>query len=194
MINSRSSILPVRYAGRINRRYTVRSAPKFIDKNENISMPTPLSVGFNLMYQPVKKTPNNHDDVTTVAIVTGWMGAKQKQLKPYLTFYHDKGINTLSFAIGPKQVLFPQSASDQMETVLNEIIKLEAKEAKENRSLKILFHNFSVGGFLFGQMLRRMESHPEKYGKLKSIIVAQVFDSPPDFNGIATGVSKRYLH
>lgn len=50
--------------------------------------------------------------------MAGWMGAKERQMKPYLSFYHDKGIDTLSFAVGPNHVLFPNEAKKQMNSVL----------------------------------------------------------------------------
>ena len=33
-----------------------------------------------------------------------------------------------------------------------------------------------------------MQAEPEKYAALRSLIKAQVYDSPPDFRGIASGV------
>ena len=54
----------------------------------------------------------------------------------------------------------------------------------------LLFHHFSVGGFLYGQALRAMADQPERYGEIRSKIRAQIFDSPPDFLGIPAGVSR----
>lgn len=105
-----------------------------------------------------------------------------RQLKPYQAFYHERGIDTLSFAVGPNHVLSPASAMEQMRNVLNEIKKRECVP-------DLVFHHFSVGGFLFGQMIRLIEKDNAKYGHIQKSIKAQIFDSPPDFNGIATGVS-----
>jgi hypothetical protein len=49
---------------------------------------------------------------------------------------------------------------------------------------KVVFHHFSVGGFLFGQMLRqiKLEEDPvwaAKFADFETKVVAQIFDSPP---------------
>jgi hypothetical protein len=78
-------------------------------------------------------------------------------------------------------------AMDQMKNVLDTL--LTAKD-QQLSSPDVLFHSFSVGGFLFGQCLRCMESQPDTYGQYKSLIKAQIFDSPPDMGSIAFGISK----
>jgi hypothetical protein len=72
-----------------------------IEKNveKDIQMPTPLSLGFDIKYQAAPISASVRQK-RTIAIVAGWMGAKEKQLKPYLKFYHDRGIDTISFAVG----------------------------------------------------------------------------------------------
>jgi hypothetical protein len=47
----------------------------------------------------------------------------------------------------------------------------------------IIFHHFSVGGFLYGQALLAMKTNTE-IGGVKQLIKAQVFDSPPDYPNI----------
>lgn len=157
-------------------------------QTESINMPTPLSLGFEAKYSKADPSNNKHPKHRHVAIVTGWLGAKERQLKPYLQFYHEKGIDTISFAVGPKQVLFPKYATDQVKNVLSEVMKLQNEV--EEKHLHLIFHNFSVGGFLYGQMLRLLATNDNKFSNIPSIVKAQIFDSPPDFNGIATGVSK----
>ena len=52
-----------------------------------------------------------------LAVLAGWLGANERQMKPYLSFYHKHGIDTLSFAVGPKHILFPEKAMHQMQMV-----------------------------------------------------------------------------
>ena len=74
-----------------------------------------------------------------------------------------------------------------MENVLDTL-----KSAKNNKlsSPNVLFHSFSMGGFLFGQCLRSMDAQPDTYGEYKHLIKAQILDSPPDMGSIAFGISK----
>jgi hypothetical protein len=53
----------------------------------------------------------------------------------------------------------------------------------------LIFHHFSVGGFLYGQMLRLLAEDPTLL-PLKNAIKAQIFDSPPDIRSIARGISR----
>jgi hypothetical protein len=75
-------------------------------------------MGFNIKYHPAKEgIPGAGAPRRPLAILAGWMGAKERQLKPYMQFYHKRGVDTLSFAVGPKHILFPQHATDQMQEV-----------------------------------------------------------------------------
>ena len=142
-------------------------------------MPTPYSIGHGIEITKVSK--ENQGTEPKLAIVCGWMGAKPSQLKRYTSYYHAKGIDTLSFAVGPGHVLFPKTSLEHMKKVVNEAISLKPTD--------IIFHHFSVGGFLFGQMLRYLQQNSEQNEFIRKRVRAQVYDSPPDFNGIADGVS-----
>ena len=83
------------------------------------------------------------------------MGAKDSQLKPYLSFYHALGIDTLSHAVGPRQVLQPQSAMDHMAHVLQHVSTNAATKDKD-----LIFHSFSMGGYLYGLMLHLLKEDP----------------------------------
>lgn len=149
-----------------------------IKHSENVSMPTPLSLGFNMTYQPALNDP---DESRPLIVVAAWMGATQKQLKPYLKFYHEKNFSTLSFAVGPHHVLFPNKAMSQMEQVVQNV-------SENNRD--VTFHHFSVGGFLYGQLLQVLKSDKFKGENLERKIRGQIFDSPPDFMNISKGIAR----
>jgi hypothetical protein len=121
-------------------------------------------------------------------------------MRPYLNFYHDRNIDTISFAVGPNHVLFPEKAMEQMEAVLNTVAEANNSEhspaggkkapgVKISRPSSILFHHFSVGGFLFGQALIAMQKHSHLH-KFPHHIKAQIFDSPPDYQNIPKGISR----
>jgi hypothetical protein len=121
------------------------------------------------------------------------MGAKDSQLKSYLSFYHQHGYDTLSFAVGPKHVLFPDDAMSTMNNVLSTALDVSndyVQAGNADKPLDIVFHSFSMGGYLFGQSLRCMAQNPDKFSNFPLLIKAQVFDSPPDRNSIAYGISK----
>jgi hypothetical protein len=149
------------------------SAPK------DVQMPTPRSLGFSLQYRE-NLAVQDHDKRTLV-VVCGWMGAKESQLKSYIQFYHQQGFDTLSFACGPHHVLLPSQAMKVMEKVAEESMKSEAK--------RLVFHHFSMGGYLYGQLLRHLKIKGTR-DEFVPLVKAQIFDSPPDFSGIAKGISQ----
>lgn len=176
-----------------------RSLGRFAKPSADIAMPTPLSLGFDLVYHPApsSSTPDSNSNRRPLAVIAGWMGAKERQLRPYVNFYHARGIDTLSFAVGPTHVLMPNTALTHMERVLS-AAKNPQKGGKDRELAvtsgqelqKVIFHHFSVGGFLYGQMLRLISEKDAQHGDVQNLIRAQIFDSPPDFRGIAKGVSR----
>ena len=116
-----------------------------------------------------------------LAVVCGWLSSTERQLKPYLRWYHERGIDTLSFSVGPGHVLQPDTALEHMRRVLDATLEAKAPQ--------VVMHFFSVGGFLCGQGLRVVARNREKYFPLEEKIIAQIYDSPPDFRGIPAGIS-----
>ena len=111
------------------------------------------------------------------------MFAHLKQMKAYADFYHKRNIDSLMFAVGPVHVLRPNTALNQMENVINATLT-SGSSGSTFVPRSIIFHHFSVGGYLFGQMLRILDMKKEKYPKYKESIKAQIFDSPPDIAGL----------
>ena len=159
-------------------------------------MPTPRSLGFDMKYQ--RAASCDSDTQRPLVVVAGWMGAKERQLKPYLKFYHDRGIDTLSFAVGPHHVLIPSKSMQQMEAVLDLVSAnppgCDGSGHKSPEDFQtpssLLFHNFSVGGFLYGQTLLALSKRSDHGKYIQSNIRAQIFDSPPDFMNIPKGIAR----
>ncbi len=182
-------------ASRLSRNVQFRSFSKqdLAHPPKDTRMPTPLSLGYDMKYHAA---PGNHGlGARPIVVVAGWMGAKERQMKPYLSFYHDRNIDTISFAVGPNHVLSPEKAMKQMEAVLNYV--QDAHNQQESSGPKssigkpsaILFHHFSVGGFLYGQAIQAMKAHSH-LNDFASNIKAQIFDSPPDYQNIPKGISR----
>jgi len=140
-------------------------------------------IGENLMFHSSDGADSSDGD-RPVAVVTGWMGSKTSQLKPYIRYYNDKGMDAISLAVGPAHILFPHKAQEQMEQVMSEVLKKSPS--------KVIIHQFSMGGYLYSQLLRVMARKPEEYKVFGDKIAAQIFDSPPDVHGIAYGISRGF--
>lgn len=54
-------------------------------------------------------------------------------------------------------------------------------------------HGFSIGGFVWGQVMAMMSADEEKYGRVVDQIVGQIWDSPVDVEGISQGMGTAML-
>ena len=121
---------------------------------------------------------SNNDNDKTLVIFCGWMSSTDRQLKKYLEYYHGKNLNTLQFSVGVPHVFNPTFGTEHMKDILDITINTIKPE-------QIIFHHFSIGRFLYGQMLRVLMDDPMKYEEqINQKIKGQIFDSPPDMNSI----------
>lgn len=62
---------------------------------------------------------------------------------------------------------------------------------KQNENYQqILLHGFSVGGYMWGEVLDLIQNDKEKYSSIKDKIVGQVWDSIADVNEIPIGMPR----
>jgi len=145
-----------------------------------------LKLSGDLIYQAAPGF-ENAGNTTKLAVICGWMLAKPTQLKAYTNFYTDRGYDVLYYAVGPLHVLRPHTAIQLM----REVVRVATRGSEPGRvPTTVVTHCFSVGGYLTGQMLRLL-NQPEHAGDLmtfRSVVKAQIYDSPPDFRSIAKGI------
>lgn len=145
---------------------------------------TPWSLGMKLTLTrstikhalPVSKRP--------LVLLSGWMGSTANHLKHYQAAWHNRGFDTYAFSAGPQEVLQPTKAINLMERTMDEV----AEEIGDGKPL--LWHGFSMSGYLYGNALLSMDAQPERFLPIRQNLRAQIFDSPPDYNGIAGGVAR----
>ena len=67
---------------------------------------------------------------------------------------------------------------------------LDVMSTVDYRSQPLLVHGFSVGAYLFGEMLTRIIDKPSEYSHVASRMYGQILDSAVDYYGIPKGFSK----
>lgn len=118
-----------------------------------------------------------------LSILLCWLMAKNNAVNKYANFYLDKGFDVMTVRISPAQLLWP--------TLSNSIVEKELMPILRDSDHKTsLVHGFSVGGYVFGQMLRLANENPKEYGPIMNTMIGQIWDSVVDINGTAIGVSK----
>mmetsp|Transcript_6228 Transcript_6228/g.8037 ORF Transcript_6228/g.8037 Transcript_6228/m.8037 type:complete len:264 (+) Transcript_6228:60-851(+) len=120
-----------------------------------------------------------------LVLLSGWMGSTPRHLRRIKEHYENHGYDTYSFSAGPREVVFPKKAIALMEKNMDSVIE---EIGDSNRP--IIFHGFSMSGFLWGNALLSMDKNPERFGKFKNNLKVQIFDSPPDYVGISGGIAK----
>ncbi|KAL8615636.1 hypothetical protein ACOMHN_026626 [Nucella lapillus] len=115
-----------------------------------------------------------------LAVLFGWMLAKKRHLNKYGNLYLSKGFDVLTIQVPPSQVLWPSKAQKRVSSLLATL------EDRELSSRPLLIHGFSVGGYLYGEMLVKLGSDPQ-FKNVCDRMIGQVFDSPVDFEGVPRG-------
>jgi len=105
-----------------------------------------------------------------LSILLCWLMAKNNAVNKYVGFYLDKGFDVLTVRISPTQLLLPTKTNRIVEEELMPILQ------KSNHP-KSIVHGFSVGGYVFGQMLRVANEQPAEYSQTMQKMVAQIWDS-----------------
>eukprot|EP00128_Syssomonas_multiformis_P007022 Colp12_sorted_trinity150504_noHs@8292 len=136
----------------------------------------------DFIYHPA---PNHEQEKNRpLAVLIGWMLSSPKHIQKYCELYHAKGVDTLFCNPGPKHVLFPSVAKGLAKNALDTLCLPDFKE----RSL--IFHGFSVGGYLYATVVETMATQAKEYGHVSARVKGQVLDSPVDYHEVAPGMAK----
>lgn len=127
-----------------------------------------------------------------VAVLFGWINGTEKQLMKYADLYLRRGVSAVVVQSRARHVMDPVFGAGCAQHVAG---FLEAEEPDS----RIFIHGFSVGGFLYGQLLRTLDSAPTEIrlprapgvtGRWSSRVAGQFFDSAVDVDGVPTGLAR----
>eukprot|EP00759_Apiculatamorpha_spiralis_P004005 PhF_6_TR12271/c0_g1_i2/m.19453 len=120
-----------------------------------------------------------------IAVVVGWLGSNPKQTSKYGQLYHGHRFDTVSVTPTLQDILNPRAGRAKMHRLIDNLTK---KDEFKNRPL--LFHCFSTGAYMYGNMILEAEKHDLSF---LNRIEAQIFDSPVDYQQVPTMVPKVLL-
>ncbi|XP_069132701.1 transmembrane protein 53-like [Argopecten irradians] len=115
-------------------------------------------------------------------LLFGWMLAKRKHIQKYEEYYLNRGYNVMTVSASPLDILMPSRAQGIARKIIEQI---EYKSRDAGRQ-PILLHGFSVGGYLIGELHVKLNTTKTI---ARELLVAQIFDSPVDVDGIPKGFS-----
>ncbi|XP_053679125.1 uncharacterized protein LOC128730117 [Anopheles nili] len=121
-----------------------------------------------------------------MVFIFAWLQASEKHLAKFAEFYLKQGFEVLCVHITPWQLVWPVYGSQK---VAGDVVKFLANNKFAEG---IVVHGFSVGGYLWGECLVKLNEHPN--GKqILSRICGQVWDSLADITEIPVGVPHAVL-
>ncbi|XP_015605484.1 transmembrane protein 53 [Cephus cinctus] len=113
-----------------------------------------------------------------------WMMSKRKHMMKYASFYMEQGFDVVMVSISPWQLIWPVKGS---RLVALDLLKfLEQNKGYE----QILLHGFSVGGYMWGEVLDFIHMDRKKYDNVIDRIVGHIWDSAVDVAELQIGVGR----
>lgn len=146
-----------------------------------------IRIDENLSLQKSHKSLESSSEKRPLVLLLSWLAAKQRHLSNFSRFYLDQGCDVLTIKIKPLQILLPKSGA---QILANNVVEFIQGEEQKNQPL--LVHTFSVGGYVYSEILQSMLAAEEK-NEITSRILGQIFDSPVDLDNIPIGMSKVLL-
>lgn len=129
---------------------------------------------------PILKTEQKRP----LAVMFEWISAEKRHFHKYCDIYLDRGYDVLSVSLSVRQLLWPTSGS---QVVAKEALEFLYQNPAYN---PLILHGFSIGGYLWGEVLVLIDENIPKYQPLINRIQGQVWDSTPDAAAFYKGFSK----
>ncbi|XP_072047782.1 transmembrane protein 53-like isoform X2 [Amphiura filiformis] len=146
-----------------------------------------IRIDDNLSLQKSPKNVESSGEKRPLVLLLSWLAAKQRHLSNFSRFYLDQGCDVLTIKIKPMQILLPKSGSQVLAKNVVQFL-----QHTEQQDKPLLVHTFSVGGYVYSEILQSMLD-AEKEKEITSRIIGQIFDSPVDLDNIPIGMSKVLL-
>ncbi|XP_076176359.1 transmembrane protein 53-like lethal (2) k09913 [Ptiloglossa arizonensis] len=117
-------------------------------------------------------------------IILSWLLANRKHITKFMNLYTEQGFDVALISMTPWQLLWPMTGSRVIAADLLEFL------IKHENYQQILLHGFSVGGYMWGEVLDLIKSDYQKYGNVINRIVGQVWDSLADVTELSIGTPR----
>eukprot|EP00268_Persea_americana_P068071 TRINITY_DN9433_c0_g1_i1.p1 TRINITY_DN9433_c0_g1~~TRINITY_DN9433_c0_g1_i1.p1 ORF type:complete len:423 (-),score=56.52 TRINITY_DN9433_c0_g1_i1:97-1365(-) len=118
------------------------------------------------------------------AVLLGWLGAEQKQLKRYADLYGSRGVRTVSFIVPVRDVLgfdLGKRIEARVAAFAEELIEWLSETDKDGVERGLLFHTFSNTGWLaYGAILENLQERGDLVTKIKGCVIDSGAD--PEIN------------
>lgn len=129
------------------------------------------------------ETTNNNEN-RPLLVILSWLLAKRMHIMKFANLYLEQGFDVAIVSITPWQLMWPTKGSRLVAADLIEFL------IQQQSYQQILLHGFSVGGYMWGEVLDLMQSDHEKRNNIIDRIVGQVWDSAADVAELSIGTTR----
>ncbi|KOC59260.1 hypothetical protein WH47_11446 [Habropoda laboriosa] len=126
----------------------------------------------------------NAEESRPLLVVFSWLLANRRHLMKYMNLYLEQDFDILLVSVTPWQLMWPVKGSRLVAADLLEFL------TQQQNYQQILLHGFSVGGYMWGEVLDLVQSNHQKYNNVIDRIVGQVWDSLVYVTGIPLGIPR----
>lgn len=137
----------------------------------------------NDRFVPSKSHKVFKDDSKPMIVLLTWLLSRKKHVMKYCDVYLKQGCNVMTVSVTPWQFFWPVTGTQVVAKQL-----LDYLEENCEKHQQIILHGFSVGAYLWGEVLVRMNSDLIKYRSLMETIKGQIWDSAADISEISKGL------
>ncbi|KAJ8940376.1 hypothetical protein NQ318_015769, partial [Aromia moschata] len=156
----------------------------------NIRKPSPNASKFVIMAVAIQDKKNNkivnlqleRPEDKPLVVLLSWLMAKRKHIYKYADLYLRNGFDVLNVSVTPWQLLWPTKGTQMVAKDLLRFIDLNTKYAP------LVLHGFSVGGYVWGEVLVNIAAERERYSNVVDRIAGQIWDSAADITEISVGL------
>lgn len=118
-----------------------------------------------------------------LVVLMSWLEAKEKHIEKYRQFYLERGFDVLNVKTSPLDLLLPTVGAKK---ISKDFLRFLVEKQYSN----VVLHGFSVGGYMFGQVLLDIDQQEESVKRnVLNSIRGIVFDSLVPFEGTCVGVA-----
>ncbi|XP_031765100.2 uncharacterized protein LOC113512027 [Galleria mellonella] len=117
-----------------------------------------------------------------LCVMINWLLARQKHVMKYAKLYLEQGFDVLSVSCTPWQLMWPVKGS---QLIAKDLLKFMSTNVNSH---PLVLHGFSVGGYIWGEVIGHSMENKELYTPVMNRIAAQVWDSAADVSEISIGV------
>lgn len=133
-----------------------------------------------------RPSQSSSEEPRPLLLMLPWLGSRPQAFTKYCDIYFRTGLDVLVVTSEVSHFLWPRWGLDHSRMVLDLL------ESERFVSRPLLVHAFSIGAYVFAQLLVHMSKDPQRYEPLAKRIHGQVYDSVVigTLDHMATGVGK----